>query len=286
MLTPDMSLANSAPAVGFIHLRLANADIYFVANTANQPVHTEVSFRAGHKSAESLDADTGKAQAVRMNDGKLELSLAPYESRIFLLHDGPSAAGATGSDAGDARVVADLSTGWRVRFDVSGVEHNMNELISWTEFPETRWYSGTATYTRMFDLPCGPPAHARLLLSFGIGKPIPEPASNPGHPGMEAFFDPPIREVAVIWINGKRAGSLWHPPYELDITSLLKAGSNELKVQVANTAINRLAGESQPDYRLLWARYGRRFVPQDMDNLRPLPSGLLGRIEVIQKNVP
>jgi hypothetical protein len=101
---------------------------------------------------------------------------------------------------------------------------------------------------------------------------------------MQAWFDPPIREAAVIFINGKRAGSLWHPPYQLDVTSLLKPGSNDLEVHVANTAINELAGQSLPDYRLLWSLYGHRFAPQDMENLQPLPSGLLGKVELISRS--
>jgi hypothetical protein len=52
-------------------------------------------------------------------------------------------------------------------------------------------------------------------------------------------------------------------------------GKNELRIVVGNTAINSLAGQTLPDYRLLSDRYGERFVPQGMNNLQPLPSGLL-----------
>jgi len=44
---------------------------------------------------------------------------------------------------------------------------------------------------------------------------------------------------------------------------------------VGNTAINQLAGQSLPDYRLLNDRYGQRFVPQGMDHLQSLPSGIV-----------
>jgi len=40
----------------------------------------------------------------------------------------------------------------------------------------------------------------------------------------------------------------------------LHAGSNELKIVVANTAINELAGRASTDYRLLWLCYGKRFA--------------------------
>jgi hypothetical protein len=35
-----------------------------------------------------------------------------------------------------------------------------------------------------------------------------------------------------------------------------------------------------PDYRLLNLRYGTRFEPQDMDEIRPVPSGLLAPVTI------
>jgi hypothetical protein len=43
------------------------------------------------------------------------------------------------------------------------------------------------------------------------------------------------------------AGSVWKPPYEVDVTGLLHAGANTIRVVVANLAINRLAGTSLPN---------------------------------------
>ncbi|HSZ16874.1 MAG TPA: hypothetical protein VK764_07215, partial [Terracidiphilus sp.] len=80
---------------------------------------------------------------------------------------------------------------------------------------------------------------------------------------------------------GKRAGVVWHPPYRIDVTAFVHAGRNDLRIVVGNTAINELSGQSLPDYRLLWARDGMRFVPQGMQDLRPLPSGLLGPITLV-----
>ncbi len=277
----DIRLASPAPEVGFIHRKLAGSDIYFIANTGNQPVNTRAWFRATHATAEWLDADTGEAQAAKIEDGSVELKLAPYQSRVLLFHVGQPISGATPDTAAGSIVVANLSTGWHVRFDSTGKEVTMPELVSWTATPETLYYSGIATYRRTIQISPADLHGKRLLLDFGTGTPVTEPAESRDHPGMRALFDPPIREAAVIYINGVRAGSLWHPPYELDITSLLKPGENSVEVRVANTAINLLASESLPDYRLLWERYGRRFAPQDMSNLQPLPSGLLGQVKLI-----
>jgi hypothetical protein len=88
-------------------------------------------------------------------------------------------------------------------------------------------------------------------------------------------LDAPIREAAQIFVNDRLAGSLWKPPYKIDITKFVHAGGNHLRIIVYNSAMNELAGRSAPDYRLLNSRYGQRFSPQDVEDIRPLPSGLL-----------
>ncbi len=56
----------------------------------------------------------------------------------------------------------------------------------------------------------------------------------------------------------------------------MQDGSNELTVEVYNTAINELAEVGRlPDVSAVTDRYGQRFRLQDMDNLQPLPSGML-----------
>jgi hypothetical protein len=55
---------------------------------------------------------------------------------------------------------------------------------------------------------------------------------------------------------------------------------------VGNTAINSLAGQSLPTYRLLNQRYGERFTPQDMVNLQALPSGVLGNLRLDLVRLP
>jgi hypothetical protein len=90
-----------------------------------------------------------------------------------------------------------------------------------------------------------------------------------------------IREAAEVFVNGQDVGSVWHPPYTLDVTKFLKPGENALRIVVGNTAINSLAGRALPTYHLLNQRYGERFVPQDMGNLQPLPSGIVGTLHLL-----
>ena len=283
ILPEDMHLATPASEVGFIHRKLSTGDVYFIANTGNLPVDTRVRFRSPYRVGEWLDADTGEVRVVRVEDAEIALKLAPYESRILFLHYGASLGRASNrvNELSTTRNVTELTGSWLLHFDGNVPDQNLSSLVSWTDAPSTLNYSGVATYRKTFNLPTGKSHNIRVALNFGTGKPLSELPTSHDHPGMEARFDPPIREAAVLYVNGKRAGSLWHPPYELYITSLVKAGINDLEVRVGNTAINLLAGQSLPDYRLLWQRYGPHFTPQDMENLQPLPSGLLGTVELI-----
>jgi len=46
--------------------------------------------------------------------------------------------------------------------------------------------------------------------------------------------------MAKVKINGKYAGGLWTPPYQLDISDLVMPGENELEIEIVNTWVNRI----------------------------------------------
>ena len=173
--------------------------------------------------------------------------------------------------------VVDLSGGWTVTFGEAGTPAQWDKLRSWSDDAATRYYSGMAAYEKTVTIPAGLPRD-EVRLDFGEGK-----ALEGGQPrtGMQAMIESPVREAAVVWVNGQRAGAVWCAPYWLDVTAFLKTGENRIRVVVGNTAMNYMAGHSLPDYRLLNLRYGVRFEPQDMDKVQVLPSGILGPVRLI-----
>jgi hypothetical protein len=175
----------------------------------------------------------------------------------------------------------DLAHDWKVTFDKTGATETMQSLRSWTDDEAQKNYSGTATYERTVEIPDSVAHAGTVFLDFGTGAPVDRTMLHQA--GMCAWYDPPLREAALVYVNGKLAGSVWHPPYRIDIAPLLRPGTNELKIVVANTAINELAGRAAPDYRLLNLRYGEKFTPQDVDQLEPLPSGILGPLRLISE---
>jgi hypothetical protein len=298
---PDLQLKNAHDtarrAVGFIHRKLTGGDLYFIVNTGNTSIHTEASLAAKSKEGELLDPETGIAKGT-VDAGSVALDLAPYESRTFLFGE---MHGDTVLRAGGEKPVVDtdLSADWNVNFIGLGKTQPEPTLTDWTADPSTLHYSGEAIYTRDFNLASAPKGALFLEVEGGHALPgAPNSGSAPEHvlmpnglpdprvtrtgPGMHAYFDPPIREAALVFINGQPAGALWHPPYRLDVSRLLKPGRNHIEIRVYNTALNAWSAEPPHDYGPLKAKYGDRFQMQDLDQVKPISSGILGTIKLVE----
>jgi hypothetical protein len=291
-LPSDVDATGKTEGLGFIHRKISGGDLYFVANTSNQPIEAEIKFRSIHRSVESWDPDSGRVlfrSAYKAKSG-LPVVLAPYESRVLILMDRvePSSTGKRESVQKKTnktyRRIADLGASWQLRFSDSTAPQTLAHPISWTEMEGRKYYSGEAVYSRAFSLDHAIAADTRIVLDFGEGIATTD-NRPPSAPGMRALLDPPIREAAVIYVNSQRAGSLWHPPYKIAIDSLLHPGENRIEVHVYNTAINEMAGQPRRDYTALNARYGKRFDPQDMDHLQPVASGILGPIYLEEERI-
>ena len=277
-LIPDMQMSAQAADVGFVHRKLADADVYFIANTSNRDVQAVATFRNPRAHASWLDPYSG---ALTQAPQAPQLTLAPYESRVLVLTDAPLN-GKPAPVLATPRVIAELGRNWKISFGKAPAQP-MAQLRSWTDDAATRYFSGVATYTNEVTVSAAQLKDNRITLDFGPGTALDSTPAVPA--GMRAMLDSPVREAAQVFVNGQRAGAIWHPPYTLDITPLLRAGTNQLEIRVANLGLNALAGHALPDYRLLSARYGQRFVPQDTDLITARPSGILGPVIVTAQSV-
>ena len=289
-LPPDLDTTGQTAGLGFIHRKLADSDVYFVVNTSNALIDGSIQFRSQRPYVEAWSPDSGKifSSSSRSDNKPTSLLLAPYESRVFVLADHPqlvseeSGAGVVESADSSAQQIGELNTGWQIRFAGSESSQPLASLTSWTDLPGKDFFSGEADYTHSFNLNDAPEPGSQIFLDFGLGTPTID-KRPPGANGTHALLDPPIREAAIIYVNGQRAGSLWHPPYRIEISSFVKRGQNRVEVRVYNTAINLLAGQPARDYSSLYAKYGKRFEPQDMENLKPIPSGLFGPVRLLKE---
>jgi hypothetical protein len=276
---PDFRLATGDEAaksqIGFNRRKLPSADIYFIANTSNKPVETRASFATSHKYGEQWDPDSGAAvrSSSQLTPSDVLIVLAPYESAIFVFTDLQSHA--IEPDHGPRSQFADLSADWHVSF--AGINKSVAEsiLTDWIADPSTIHYSGEAIYSRDFTVARAPSASTFLEVEGGAPT-VPQPRGS-----AQAYYDPPIREGALVTINGQAAGTLWHPPYRLDVSKLLKTGENHIEIRVYNTAINAWSALPPHDYGPLIAKYGDRFQMRDLEDVKPISSGILGPVRLV-----
>lgn len=101
----------------------------------------------------------------------------------------------------------------------------LDKLISWSAHPDTgvKYFSGEATYRATFVLDSKPAIkNQKWLLDLGR-----------------------VEVMARVRLNGKDLGTLWAPPYRVDIASALRSGENRLEIKVVNLWPNRMIGDEQ-----------------------------------------
>jgi hypothetical protein len=268
----------TAPEIGFVHRKLGFADVYFLANTSNLPVHSQAAFRVQGLAAAWWDPIAGDVSDA---GAKIDLDLAPYESRVLVFSKERTPPRSRLTNPAPAPV--DLNGSWTITFPGQPQPVSTKTLHSWTDDEVRRYFSGQATYETSVTVPREMAASKHpIYLNFGEGTPVTTVEHNSGS-GMRAMLEGPVREAAVVYVNGQRAGSVWCAPYEVAVGGLLHAGENRVRIVVANLAINELAKGPLPDYQALTAKYGERFQAQDMTHLQPLPSGLLGPVRLVAR---
>lgn len=164
--------------------------------------------------AEVEASPDGTVSLVAWEAGRYEATTSTGETRTI--------------DVGPLPAAEEITGRWQVTFPPKlGAPASivLSKLASWTESPEdgVRYFSGTATYRKALDAPRGLLGEGRRVV-LDLGG---------------------VREIARVTLNGTDLGILWKPPFRVDVTSLLRPGSNDLEVEVTNLWVNRLIGDEQ-----------------------------------------
>lgn len=263
---PDCKLPGDN-TIHYGHRTLGWGEIYFVSNQTNRTQQVTPEFRIKGMQPELWEATTGSVRDLPAYEQKeditsVPLQLAPYESVFIVFRKPAGMAKNTGLSANypEPSVVTELRGPWTVQFDASqrGPERPVvfETLQDWTTSADERikYYSGTAAYTGKFQL-VQVPEGQQVMIDLGS-----------------------LTAMAKVTVNGSYAGGVWTAPYRLDISHLVKEGENELKIEVVNTWVNRLIGDSKlpVDKRPTWCPVN----PYKPDS--PLQaSGLFGPVQIL-----
>jgi hypothetical protein len=240
-------------ALKSIHRSDGTNDVYFAANLARTNGAATCSFGIAGKQPELWNPVTGGMRALpefAVKDGRtlVPLEFAAAES-CFIVFRKPAPprpetpAGAL-KNFRSLTPLGEIAGSWQVSFDSQwgGPEKPVEfaTLDDWTRRaePGIRYYSGTATYTKTFDLPASQPptTNSQLFLDLGV-----------------------VHELAEVRLNGKPLGVLWTAPWRVDITAAVQPKGNKLEIKVTNVWANRLIGDEQEPPDCEWGKGDRGF---------------------------
>ncbi len=156
-----------------------------------------------------------------------------------------------------------ISNGWNIHFDTKwgGPDQIYTDTLkSWTSFKDEgiKYYSGSAVYTKKITINAGHLKQTKVILDLGN-----------------------VLDMAVVKINGQVLKLGWVAPFQFDISQHVKAGINELEVEVTNLWPNRLIGDGKlaSEKRLTKTNIVKFDNPNAETFLRE--SGLLGPVKLI-----
>ena len=270
-LPPGLDCDTVIPSPGgfdWIHRKIDQADVYFIANLRNASAGGDFLFRVAGRQPELWDAVTGEirdaAAFTQTEDGRttVPLNLPPRGSIFVVFRKSIPTSGDGSADANWPRLseVMELKGPWTVNFDPQwgGPEAVVfEELEDWTKRPEPgiKYYSGTATYQKAFDLPeAARQGNRRVYLNLGK-----------------------VKHLAQVRLTGKELGVVWTAPWQVELTAAMQPTGNRLEIDVVNLWPNRLIGDAA-------LPPAQRFTVSNAVAFKKesplLPSGLLGPVSV------
>lgn len=286
LVEPDLRTTMVAPQIGYVHRRVGDIDYYFIANTSNLPYENDIVLRVASRQAEWWDAMSGEFSSAQIESSSsatttVQLSLPAYASKILVFglpaRGRPPRSAIRRAEDAVTPATMDISNGWEVTFEGANIRRYVDWLTAWTESADTRAFSGEAVYRKIVTVTQPKLLAARkLMLSLGEAKPTP-PAQQANRKWLSAQLDPPVREAAIVFVNGQRVANVWQPPYDIDLGKLLREGENTIEIRVFNLGINQLAGKPLVDYSWLHEKSASTAPPE---GIVPLPAGLFGPVTI------
>ncbi len=286
LLAPDLAVRPATGDVGSVHRTVGGSQVHLLVNTG--PHRREVTLvpRTGRRRAELWDPADGRVIGAGPAPQQLSVRLEPYQALVLVLtdEDGATVTGAGPMPGPDGETVLALDGPWTAQLvDRSGEPGEPTPVHlphRWEDDGALDGYSGTVRYRSVVRLQAEQLA-GQVLLDLGPAQALgAQEVEQQGMRGRSYRVQvrPPVGEVAQVRVNGRDCGTLWAPPYRIDVTEALRLGENEIELTVSSTAAAALAADTAIHEAVAASRehYGRRFAMQDLDLAAvDLHSGLL-----------
>jgi hypothetical protein len=260
-------LAVSPDVIGegalWLHRKTEKADWYFVCAPQGKGFRGVLSFR-NNGNVEIWNPVNGEIVSTAVKqDGKRTMALLdlPEAGSCFVVfrHTGKPVSTIEQISEEETSLLATAilpNTSWTLAFSPgwgAPATVRTTALKAWKDLDvseEAKAYSGTVRYATTFNLNEWKD-DMRLMLDLGR-----------------------VEMIADVSVNGKRIGTLWAPPYRMDVSGAVRQGENTLTADVTGTWFNRLVYDAaQPEAsRKTWTISG------PSKDARPVESGLLGPV--------
>ncbi len=244
--------------------------IYFVVNLGKARVDKWLDFAVPQniKSALGFDAMTGKTGALptQTQNGKTQIYVQLEVGESLIIRAAPQKieSPAFGTFAASPAHLP-LNQKWRVEFIEGGpnlpLVRDINTLSDWTKWPQDngdlRAFSGTARYAIHF------------------ARPIAKADAWEIHLGEVCYS-------ARVKLNGHDLGTVISRPWRVSFENALLQNDNTLEIEVTNLMANRLADLDRR--KVDWHPFffvNIDYKPFDASQWEPLPSGLLGPVQLV-----
>jgi hypothetical protein len=265
-LAPDLdhSKPEADARIAFVHRKLADGDIYFLDNRNDRDETVDASFRVTGKQPELWYAETGKSEAASYTiaNGRttVPLHLEPWGTVFVVFRHAAASMTRTLPKVAET-TLATVDGPWPVSFqDGRGAPASitLDKLISWSDSADAgvKYFSGMGTYAKTIDA-----------------------SADWFRPGATIWLDlGDVKNLAEVSVNGTSLGVVWHAPYRVDVTRVLKPGKNEIAVKVIDAWVNRLIGDQQPNA----TKYTFADITPYTAGSPLQASGLLGPVTVVK----
>lgn len=240
---------------------------YFIANLSPDDISDVIKLAVDYQDALLYDPLTGKRYAVAKDEAGIQLHLASGQSVILQTFNAPlseteQAALLPVADTDAQTKEIPLNGPWTLSFteEAPKVEKTftLDKLQTWETLADdsAKVTMGTGVYTTRLKLT---KQQIRQAKSWQL---------NLGD----------VRESARVYINGEFIGCAWSVPFVLDFKGALKAGMNEIRIEVTNLPANRIADYDRRGIK--WRKMEEinvvdiNYKRTTYDTWEPVPSGL------------